>query len=207
MPFWAKMGAVLGNETYYDEVINQFYVHLKYLQDPITKLCMHIWSETKGFIDSTLWGRGIGWCTAALARTLGIIPQTHANYSYLLNNVLAMLASLDELQDPSGLWHTVVNDSSSYLETSAATLFAFTVAELYSINATWINPGNKSMAIAAFNAIVQKVDNIGVVHWCTGGTGGNPYAVPRAEYAIPWGQGLFLSMYQKFHEINWTGGL
>jgi len=141
-----------------------------------------------------------------LAKLLDIIPPTHSNYSYLLSTVLSMLASLDEFQDASGLWHTIVNDSSTYLETSCSTLFAYSVAKLYSINETWINQGNITMAQRAFNATVQKVDQYGVVHWCSGGTGPNPYGVPRAEYAISWGQGLFLSMYREFEELGWTGG-
>jgi len=207
VPFWAKIGQLLGNKTYYDEAVNQIYMHFKHLQDPSTNLVAHIWSEEEGFVDPSLWGRGIGWATAAIAKTLEILPPTHENYSYLLNTVLSMLASLSKFQDPTGLWHTIVNDSSTYLETSCSTLFAYTVAKLYHINETWINEGNKTMAINAFNAVMQKVDNIGVVHWCTGGTGANPYGVPRAEYAIPWGQGLFLSMYREFQELNWTGGI
>jgi len=205
VPFWAKLGQI--NETYYDEAVNQIYMHLKHLKDPSTNLVGHIWSEDEGFVDPSLWGRGIGWATAAIAKTLEVIPQAHNNYSYLLNTVLTMLASLDEFQDTSGLWHTIVNDSSTYLETSCSTLFAYTVAKLAHINNTWINEGNKTMAIKAFHAVVEKVDNFGVVHWCTGGTGAKPYEVPRADFAIPWGQGLFLSMYREFHDLNWTGGV
>ncbi len=206
VPFWAKVGVILGNTTYIDEAVNQIYVHLKYLKDPATNLVAHIWSEAEGYLDPNLWGRGIGWATAAIARTLEIIPETHTNYSDLLNTVLLMLASLDDYQDASGLWHTIINDSSTYLETSGATLFAYTVAKLHNLNSTWIDAGNETMARNAFAAVVQKVDMVGVVHWCTGGTGANSYGVPRAEYAIPWGQGLFLSMYREFNQANWTGG-
>jgi unsaturated rhamnogalacturonyl hydrolase len=207
IPFWAQMGVTLGNDTYIDEAVNQIQVHLKHLQEPVTKLVGHIWSETEGYLDSNLWGRGVGWATASIARILGIIPNTHSNYSYLLNNVLSMLASLDDFQDSSGLWHTIVNDSTTYLETSCSTLFAYTIAKLYHINQTWIDDGNRTMAIRAFNAVVGKADQWGVVHWCSGGTGANPYGVPRADYAIPWGQGLFLSMYREFEAVNWTGGI
>ncbi len=208
IPFWAQMGVVLNDSRYIDEALHQIDVHLAFLQDPATKLVGHIWSENEGYLDPNLWGRGIGWATAAIAGILGIIPPTHANYSHLRDTVLSMLASLDDYQDnQTGLWHTIVNDTSTYLETSCSTLFAYTVAKLKSINATWINSGNETMAKNAFNGVVQKVDNFGVVHWCSGGTGPNPYGVPRAEYAIPWGQGLFLSMYREFYELNWTGGI
>ena len=208
MPFWAKMGVLLGNDTYIDEAIHQVDIHLQYLQDPVTNLVAHAWSEHEGFLDPNLWGRGIGWTTASLARLLGIVPNTHANYSYLLNTVLTMLTALDDYQDPAtGLWHTIINDSSTYLETSCSTLFAYTVAKLENINATWINAGNETMAKNAFNAVVQKVDEFGVLHWVSGGTGTNSYGTPRCERAIPWGQGLFLSMYREFHELNWTGGV
>jgi len=207
-PFWAQMGVLLGNGTYIDEAVHQVEVHLQYLQDPLTKLVSHIWSEEEGLLDPNLWGRGIGWATAAIANLLGIIPKTHANYSYLLNTVLTMMAVLGKFQDPAtGLWHTIVNDSSTYLETSCSTLFAYTIAKLETINSTWIDSGNETMAKNAFNGIVQKVDNIGVLHWVSGGTGIDSYGTPRCEYAIPWGQGLFLSMYRAFHELNWTGGI
>ncbi len=208
IPFWAQMGVLLGNDTYIDEAIHQLAVHLQYLQDPITKLVAHIWSEDEGFLDPNLWGRGIGWATACLARLLGIVPNTHANYSYLLDTTLTMLAALDEFQDPAtGLWHTIVNDSATYLETSCSTLFAYTIAKLENINSTWIDLGNETVAKNAFSGIVDKVDNLGVVRWVSGGTGPDSYGAPRCEYAIPWGQGLFLSMYREFQQLNWTGGI
>ncbi|MHA1264994.1 MAG: glycoside hydrolase family 88/105 protein [Candidatus Helarchaeota archaeon] len=208
LPFWAKLGVILNNTGYIDEAIHQLKVHLQYLQDPNTNLVAHIWSETKGYLDPNLWGRGIGWATASIAKLLDIIPNTYANYSYLLNTVSSMLASLDDYQDPStGLWHTIVNDSSTYLETSCSTLFAYTVAKLKTINATWVNAGNETMAKAAFQGVVQKVDSFGVLHWVSGGTGADSYGAPRCDYAIPWGQGLFLSMYRLFDQLNWTGGL
>lgn len=208
LPFWAQMGVLLGNDTYIDEAIHQFDVHLQFLQDPITKLVRHIWSETEGYLDPNLWGRGIGWATGCIARLLEIVPQTHANYSYLLETLFAMLASLADYQDPiTGLWRTIVNDSSTYLETSCSTLFAFTVTKLKRINPTWVNEGNETMAKNAFNGVVQKVDNFGVLRWVSGGTGMDPYNTPRCEYALPWGQGLFLSMYREFYYLNWTGGI
>ncbi len=208
MPFWAQMGVILGNETYIDEAIHQIAIHLEYLQDPVTGLVAHIWSEDEGYLDAHLWGRGIGWATGAIVKLLEIVPNTHANYSFLLNTVLTMLASLDDYQDPqTGLWHTVVNDSSSYLETSCSTLFAYTVAKLKNINATWIDAGNETMAKNAFQSVVEKVDSLGILHWVSGGTGADPYSAPRCEYAIPWGQGLFLNMYHEFDKLNWIGGV
>ena len=128
IPFWAEMGVLLGNDTLTYEAVHQVDMHLRFLQDPATNLVAHIWSENEGYLDPNFWGRGIGWATGCIARLLGILPNTHANYSYLLNTLLTMLASLDEYQDPAtGLWHTIVNDSSTYLETSCSTLFAFTV--------------------------------------------------------------------------------
>lgn len=207
VPFWAQLGVILNNSDYVNESVHQIFKHLEHLLDPATNLTMHIWSETVGYKDPNIWARGIGWATAAIARTLDIIPETHANYTDLRDVVLDMLVSLETYQDPSGLWPTIVNDTNTFLETSGATLYAYTVAKLYNINASWITSALGQMAEDAFNAVVQKVDAFGVVHWCTGGTQADPHSVPPADYAIPWGQGLFLSMYREFHELNWLEGV
>ncbi|MHA1229095.1 MAG: glycoside hydrolase family 88/105 protein [Candidatus Helarchaeota archaeon] len=201
-PFLAKLGMILENDTLINEAVSQLLIHDKYLKDPKTSLYRHIWSQDGNYDDPNLWSRGIGWITAAISEVLYIIPNSHSNYSTLIKILQKSVHSISQYQDPSGLWHTIINDSNTQLETSCSTLFAYSIA--LALNNSWIeDEGNKSVAIKAFNAVINKVDPFGVVRGVSGGTGWNSYNTPIYDRAISWGQGLFLKMYNLFDKLEW----
>ena len=202
-PFIAKLGVILNDSAIIDEAVNQIFLHDKYLRDNDTHLYSHIWTWNGLNGDPYLWSRGIGWMTAAIVELLNIIPNTHDNYTDLQDLLQKIIPSITSRIHTSGLWHTIINDTSTSLETSCAELFAYSLA--LALDNGWIDDeGNQTIAINAFNAAVNKVDNLGIVKGVSGGTGWDSYGTPIYNRAIPWGQGLFLKMYRLFQEFGWA---
>ena len=207
--FLAKYGVVFNDQSVINESINQTKSHMALLQDPATKLVGHIIRETAPgvymWIDPSLWGRGIGWALVTIVDIMDLIkgmPQQVDNFNYLNQTLNELVVNISNTQDASGLWHTLVYNSNSYLETSCAALFAYGIAK--AVNNSWIASSNASIAEKAFNAVLAKVNDFGVLRWVSGGTGASPESAPRSETAVSWGQGIFLKMYAYFKNNGWV---
>ncbi len=201
-PFLAELGIITSNNSLIDKAIEQVFIHEKYLRDENTHLYSHIWTWNGVNDDPNLWSRGIGWMTSTIVDLLDIIPKSHPNYTDLVKLLQNIIPAISSRQDPSGLWHTIINDTSTPLETSCTELFAYSIA--LAVNKSWIEDnGNKSVAIKAFNAVLNKVNDVGIVRGVSGGTGYNSYNAPIYTRAISWGQGLFMKTYKLFKILGW----
>ncbi len=121
-----NVGRIIGNEGYIQEGIYQFLIHAKYLADKRTGLWFHgfTFHGNHNFAEA-LWGRGNCWVTISIPILLEMVdlpPSTHTLLSGYLNE---QVASLIALQNESGMWHTLLDDPTSYLESSATCGIAF----------------------------------------------------------------------------------
>jgi unsaturated rhamnogalacturonyl hydrolase len=60
-----------------------------------------------------------------LVDTLILLPRAHPAWAELQQRTVALADALALAQHPSGLWHTVVDDSATYLESTLATMAAY----------------------------------------------------------------------------------
>ncbi len=78
-PFLIKMWTVTGEARYLDEAIAQVQKHGVHLQDPVTGLYRHAWSEPRAdYSGPSFWGRGNGWALVAQALLLAAVPPDDA---------------------------------------------------------------------------------------------------------------------------------
>lgn len=130
----AKIGLLLNRPAYVEEAKFQFMLHIQYLMDPVSGLWFHGWQHTElggHRFAGALWARGNCWITIAIPLFLSILelPPTDPMYRFLAATLKRQVDALVLLQDQaSGLWHTLLIDPSSYVETSAAAGF---VAGIY----------------------------------------------------------------------------
>ena len=104
-----------------------------------------------------------------------------------------LLAALAARQDrQSGLWHTVLDDSASYGETSATAMILYSMIEgrrLHLLDATYDEPIQRAWA-----GLSTQVDNMGQASGVSGGTGPGDresyLARPQGTYT--WGTGAML---------------
>jgi len=126
VPFLIKMSQVSGDDIYADEAISQAIKHAAHLQNPTSGLYYHAWDESGSDpAGQVYWGRGNGWALLADVAVLSAITPTHPLRATVLDIMQKQAAGLRPLQDASGLWHTVLTRSDSYLETSASALIGY----------------------------------------------------------------------------------
>ena len=74
--------------------------------------------------------------------------------------------SIAELKSEDGLWHTLLDDPSSYTETSATAGFAYSI--LKGIRKGYLDTKYIQTAIKAVNGVLNKTDDNGVVWGVSG---------------------------------------
>lgn len=124
--FLARAGQVLNNKEMREEAVYQTIIHIKYLSDTESGLWYHGWSLTEKHFGGIFWGRGNCWITAAIPEILRIVEDMSFTDRRLLEEAYKrQVEALVKYQDISGMWHTIINDKSSYFETSATAGFAY----------------------------------------------------------------------------------
>lgn len=197
--FLAKMGLLLNREDYLQESIRQFLVHIKYLVDTKTGLFFHGWTFDgyHHFADAR-WARGNSWYTAGLVdylECLDGVPALTGVQGFLLSTLLRQAEALERCQDESGLWHTLLDDPDSYLETSASSAFAYGI--LKAVRKGFLPARFALVGERAVRGVLQEIMPDGTVQGVSYGT---PVFATLQEYKdipicpMPYGQSMALMM-------------
>ena len=150
-PFLVAAGVRTGDDRYVDAAITQITLHAERLRDPNTGLMHHAWDRGDDTLHGVLWGRGNGWMAGAAAQVLVRLPEAHDGRGAVETALRDHLDAAITVQSAEGGWHTVLDDPTSYLETSASILLtmAATVATDHGI-------GDYAGAVAAGQAYVES---------------------------------------------------
>ena len=76
--------------------------------------------------------------------------------------------SILRFQDESGMWHTLVDDATSYVETSATCGFAYGI--LKAVRMGLIDPKYKDIALKALSPVLDNIAEDGTVNQVSYGT-------------------------------------
>ena len=190
----AKIGRLLDRPEYIEEAKFQFLIHAQYLMDNTTGLWFHGWSfDRADNYAGALWARGNCWITIAIPEiigTLGLEPGDPFR-DWLIHLLNAQVSALAELQDESGMWHTLLDDPTSYLESSATAGIAYGL--LKAVHARYIDSSYAAVAEKAVSALYDQVNADGEVQNVSVGTGmGDTLDFYKniAQTAMPYGQSL-----------------
>lgn len=190
--FLAKLGRVLKAEVYIQEAIYQFLLHIKYLYDTSTGLWFHGWTfRGRHHFAGAPWARGNCWFTAGVVELMEILGLEGAERRFLLNTLEAQVKKLAELQDESGMWHTLLDDPGSYLETSATAGFAYGI--LKAVRLGYLDAKYETVGRKAASAVLANIDEDGTVQNVSYGTA---IGMDREDYKqikrcpTSYGQGL-----------------
>ena len=167
--FLANMGRLLDNEAMSREAEHQFLLHAKYLADPKTGLWYHGWTfNGEHNFAGAFWGRGNCWITMAIPEYLSLCPCSETTKAELLRLLKAQADSLVHYQDESGMWHTLIDDPTSYVEASATCGFAYGM--LKAVKEGYLPSEYKESAIRALKPILECIGEDGVVGQVSYGT-------------------------------------
>ncbi|MCI6851612.1 MAG: glycoside hydrolase family 88 protein [Clostridiales bacterium] len=167
--FLANMGRIEGKREYIEEAQYQFLLHAKYLADRETGLWYHGWTfNGRHNFAGAFWGRGNCWITIAIPEFLGMVDCAPAVRRMLTELLRAQVESLVKYQDESGMWHTVIDDRDSYVETSASCGFAYGI--LRGVHAGLLDKRYAEAAMKALDPILGYIGDDGVVNQVSYGT-------------------------------------
>lgn len=76
-----------------------------------------------------VWGRGDGWMAAAMPMILKYLPESSEYRGKILDGYHLMMGTLLKMQRESGLWGQLVDDPSSWDESSCSAMFTFSFVE------------------------------------------------------------------------------
>jgi len=167
--FLATYGQAAGRRELVDEAEQQFLVHAKFLADQETGLWFHGWTfEGRHNFAKARWARGNAWVTAGIVDLFVLADISPAVRSFLADALEDQVNALLPLQAASGMWHTLLDDASSYEETSATAGIAYGLlkgARLGLGPQSW-----KTAGLRALEAVISAIDKKGVVQGVSYGT-------------------------------------
>lgn len=199
--FLYQAGDALGREDMEQEAEYQFLLHIKYLHSPKTGLWYHGYCfQGRHHFGQAYWGRGNSWFTACAVDFAEWIPDGPVR-RLILNTWQEQCKALLSVQDPeSGLWHTLLDQPDSYLETSASAAIAYGL--LKGSRLGLLDEDCRAAGEKALQGVIAQVAEDGTVQGVSYGT---PMGWTQDFYrTIPiqptaYGQGLtFLMLTEKF---------
>jgi rhamnogalacturonyl hydrolase YesR len=160
-PFLALMGD-------YDESVRQIEGFRKYLMDKEKKMYYHIWDEPKkDFERKKFWGGGNGWTAAGIAKIINLLPENRVDLREKM--VLYGKEVIDgciSYMRPDGLFHDIIDDHSTFLETNLSQMLAFAIYT--GLKSGWLDPDYKEKADRMRKAAREKIDDSGIVQGAAG---------------------------------------
>lgn len=160
-PILVQAGRLTGDRKYYEMALR----HLRFMLElNLREDGLHRHSP----LDETAWGRGNGFPALGLALCLTDLPEDDPVRPEMLKAIRAHLAALVPHQDPTGMWHQVVDHPESYRELSSTCMITF--AMLRGMRNGWLDEKTfRPVADKAWAAITTRVAPDGqLVDVCTG---------------------------------------
>lgn len=199
--FIARMGVLKKEQSYIDESVYQFLVHLKYLTDTKTGLLFHGWTfEGRHNFSRARWARGNCWLTAVVVEYLDIVPNLDAGVKrFLLTALKGQVETLKKLQCEDGMWHTLLDDPDSYVETSATAGFGYGI--LKAVRKGYIDPSYFETGEKAAQAVIAHIADNGDVTQVSYGTGMGATLQEYKDIPIrlqPFGQALTMMLLAEY---------
>jgi rhamnogalacturonyl hydrolase YesR len=158
------------------------------LWQPERRMYAHIWDEsTQAFERAACWGVGNGWAAAGMARVIRALPPNmEAERQRLIALVRNLLDGCLAHLRPDGLFHDVVDDPNTFVETNLSQMLAYTIYR--GVKGGWLGAELLDTAARMRAAAEAKVDVDGLVQGVCG--------APHFDHAgfAPEGQAFFLLM-------------
>jgi len=179
-----------------EEALKQIEGYRKILRDEQKRLYYHIWDEDlRRFERGLFWGVGNGWTSAGLARVIRALPERMSvDKARLAGYVRDLLDAALQYQRPDGLFHDILDDPNSFVETNAAQMFSYSMYR--GVKEGWLDPAYRAQADRIREAVYARVDEFGLVQ----GVCGAPH-FNRPGTATE-GQAFFLLMEAAANELN-----
>lgn len=138
------------------------------LWHPRQRLFSHIWDEGRqAFVREAFWGVGNGWAAAGMVRVRAALAETMtAERERLAGWLRELIDGCLEHQRPDGLFHDVLDDPRSFVETNLAQMLAYSIFR--GTHEGWLPPPYRQRGERLREAALAKVDAEGYVRGVCG---------------------------------------
>ena len=167
-PALALLGRISGDAPMLERAADQMIVHRDHLIDPNSGLFWHVAYVDRKSHSPCLWARGNSWFSIAAPQVIAEIDaagetnRLAAKVDKIREALARQLNRIVSLQDDSGLWHTVIDRSDSYLEASSAAGFALALGRAIRTRLLGLDATRARNAYSrALAAISSKIDSNG----------------------------------------------
>ncbi len=190
-----RVGVMNQDQELIEDALNQWYWHIRYLQDPGSGFYYHGYDNIAGdHMSGIYWGRANAWAAYTMSKVGGLLPQCYLYPKYIdiAGSLNEQLAALKTVQTENGLWRTVLDDEESYEEISASAGIAAAMLERGNpLHAKYINKAIKGLLanISADGKVMNVSGGTAVMRDKEGYRG-----IPKA-WIQGWGQGLTLAFF------------
>ena len=162
------------------------------------QLFAHIWDDGEGvFLRQACWGVGNGWAAAGMTRVIRALPATMADQKVrLINQIRAVLDGCLAHQRNDSLFHDVIDDPATFVETNLAQMLAYTIYR--GVAGGWLDTTYLQAADGMRKAAHRKVDPYGLVQDVCG--------APHFDHpgTATEGQAFFLLMEAAYQDFSQT---
>lgn len=184
IPSLAWYGALTANAGSLHDAVNQIRAFKARMWVSNLKLFRHGWVESMEPHPVFPWGRANGWAILSMCEVMDAINAYEKaadnglarkedftkDKEFVLDLLRQHIEGLCHLQDKTGMWHQLLNNTSSYLETSATAIYAYCLA--HAICEGWISALTYGpQTLLAWNAVSTQVNSKGQVENTCVGTG------------------------------------
>lgn len=194
IPPLAWYGCLNDDAASLREAVAQIRAFERRMWVPEQRLFRHGWIEEMTPHPMFPWARANGWALLTMTEVLDAMERHHersaaagkadyadyaADRDYILGLLRQHVEGLTALQDKTGLWHQLLTDPQTYLESSATAIYTYCLA--HAICEGWIDAeAYGAQTFLGWNALATQVNAQGQVENTCVGTG---MGFDRAFYA------------------------
>lgn len=190
-----RVGVMNKDEDMINDALNQYYWHIKYLQNPSSGFYYHGYNNIeKSHMSGIYWGRANAWAAFTMSKVGDVLPECYLYPKYMdvAGSLNEQLAALKTVQTENGLWRTILDDGESYEEISAS-------AGIAAAMLTRGNPLHSKYVNKAVRGLLNNVSEDGKVMNVSAGTAvmrdREGYRGISKDWIQGWGQGLALAFF------------
>lgn len=150
------------------EAVKQINGYRKILLNPVKNLYYHIWDQDRQKYERKLfWGVGNGWAAAGMTRVITALPDSMIKEKkFIAGYIKDVVDGCLKYQREDGLFHNILDDPSSFVETNTSQMLAYTIFR--GIKGGWLDNSYLKYANMMRKAVYKKVDKFGLVQGVCG---------------------------------------
>lgn len=206
--FLARAGKLLERQDYIEEARYQMLTHIKYLLNKKEGLFYHGYNfDRRDNYGEILWGRGNCWYTIVVMELVQEQAVDGGLKQFFVNVYQNQVEALRRFADrENGLWHTIIDDDSSYIELSASAAFLYGIMKGVRLGILE-KVDYKELIEKAMGSLMDYIEEDGTVQNVSYGT---PIGMNSDFYKeIPccpmtYGQALMILVLQEAMEEYWN---